>query len=96
MFFNTFDSFFPAGPHLAGIFFIPLFFERSGSSIAVRYIVGVAPPLPFDLNPARQHGKRCIITFLTRVIVGFLLPSCACACVKVRQVMAFIGCSWRC
>lgn len=76
-------------------FFLTFALERSGSCTAVRNIVGVAPPLPFGLNQARQHGKRCTITFHTRLTVGYLPAFCVCVCVKVLRVMVFIGCCSR-
>ena len=58
------------------IFFHTFVLERSGSSKAVRYIAGVAPPLPLTHQPARQHGILCTITFHTRPTVGYLLQCC--------------------
>lgn len=73
------------------IFFHTFALERSGSSTAVRNFEGVAPPLPFDLNPARQHGNLCTITFHTRPIVGYLLRCFLSGLRKALPVMVFIG-----
>lgn len=91
MFFNTF-LFICSLPPLCGRDFFCTFALRSGSPIAVRDMEGVAPPLPFDLNPARRHGILCTITFRTRLIVGYLRTFCAYLSTKAQRATAFIGC----
>lgn len=77
-------------------FFHTFVLERSGSCTAVRNIAGVAPPLPIGLNPARQHGKKCIITFHTRLTVGYLLRLWTFVQMRVHKATAFIGCCLNC